>query len=153
MTGGSMNTVPNAATQTRQLFESFPIPAGVREGIRRTGFTQCTEIQERTLPISLAGQDVAGQAQTGTGKTAAFLIAIFSRLLTLPPPHKGHLPSPRAVIIAPTRELAVQILMDAQQLGADLPFKMLAVYGGIDYEKQRDDLAAGPDLLFPTPPP
>jgi ATP-dependent RNA helicase RhlB len=141
------DTIP----QARRTFDTFPIPPAVLEGVRRAGFTQCTEIQERTLPLSLAGQDVAGQAQTGTGKTAAFLIAIFSRLLTLPPPRKSHLPSPRAVIIAPTRELVVQILNDAQQLGQGLPFKMLAVYGGIDYEKQRDDLAAGPDILVGTP--
>jgi ATP-dependent RNA helicase RhlB len=146
-----MTVKTDTTPQARQTFDAFPIPPAVLEGVRRAGFTQCTEIQELTLPISLAGQDVAGQAQTGTGKTAAFLIAIFSRLLTLPPPRKGHPPSPRAVIIAPTRELVVQILKDAQQLGSGLPFKMLAVYGGIDYEKQRDELAAGPDILVGTP--
>ena len=143
------------APQARRTFDLFPIPPAVLEGIRRTGFTHCTEIQERTLPISLAGHDVAGQAQTGTGKTAAFLISIFSRLLTIPPPPAGGRPSPRALIIAPTRELVVQILKDAQQLsaggGSGLPFRMLAVYGGIDYEKQRDELAAGPDILIGTP--
>jgi len=143
------------APQARRTFDQFPIPPAVLEGIRRTGFTHCTEIQERTLPISLAGHDVAGQAQTGTGKTAAFLISIFSRLLTIPPPPAGGRPSPRALIIAPTRELVVQILKDAQQLsaggGSGLPFRMLAVYGGIDYEKQRDELAAGPDILIGTP--
>ncbi len=142
---------PSAIAPSRRTFDGFPIPPQVLDGIRRAGFTACTEIQELTLPISLAGQDVAGQAQTGTGKTAAFLIAIFSRLLTLPPPRKSHLPSPRALVIAPTRELVVQILKDAQQLGASLPFRSLAVYGGIDYEKQRTDLAAGPDLLIGTP--
>jgi len=155
-----MTVDTDTTPQARRTFDAFPIPPAVLEGVRRAGFTQCTEIQERTLPLSLAGQDVAGQAQTGTGKTAAFLIAIFSRLLTLPPPlganprgepRKGHTPSPRAVIIAPTRELVVQILKDAHQLGSGLPFKMLAVYGGIDYEKQRDELAAGPDILVGTP--
>ena len=115
------------------------------------GFTNCTEIQERSLPVSLAGRDVAGQAQTGTGKTAAFLIAIFSRFLTIPRGRQGHRSSPRALIIAPTRELAVQILKDAQQLGAGLPFRLLAVYGGIDYDKQRTALAAGTDILVGTP--
>jgi len=132
-------------------FENFPIPPAVLDGIRRVGFTQCTEIQERTLPITLEGKDVAGQAQTGTGKTAAFLIAIFSRLLSLPPPPKGHLPSPRALVIAPTRELVVQILKDAQSLGSELPFRNLAVYGGVDYEQQRTDLSHGPDILIGTP--
>ncbi|HEY4485519.1 MAG TPA: DEAD/DEAH box helicase [Nitrospiria bacterium] len=132
-------------------FDKFPIPEPVLEGIRRMGFTQCTEIQERTLPISLSGKDVAGQAQTGTGKTAAFLIAIFSRFLTLPPPPKGRIPSPRALVIAPTRELVVQILKDAQALGAHLPFRMHAVYGGIDYEEQRAALGLEPDILVGTP--
>jgi len=132
-------------------FENLPIPAPVLDGIRRVGFTQCTEIQERTLPITLEGKDVAGQAQTGTGKTAAFLVGIFSRLLTLPAPPKGHTPSPRALVIAPTRELVVQILKDAQAIGADLPFKMLAVYGGVDYDEQRQALGGSPDILIGTP--
>jgi ATP-dependent RNA helicase RhlB len=132
-------------------FEDLPIPAPVLDGIRRTGFTQCTEIQERTLPISLSGKDVAGQAQTGTGTTAAFLIAIFTRLLTLPPSPKSRIASPRALVIAPTRELVVQILKDAQSLGSELPFHMLAVYGGIDYEEQREALGQEPDILVGTP--
>jgi ATP-dependent RNA helicase RhlB len=132
-------------------FENLPIPPVVLDGIRRVGFTQCTEIQERTLPITLDGKDVAGQAQTGTGKTAAFLIAIFSRLLTLPPPPKGRIASPRALVIAPTRELTVQILKDAQSLGSELPFRMLAVYGGLDYNQQRTALAQEPDILIGTP--
>jgi ATP-dependent RNA helicase RhlB len=146
-----MTVDTDTTPQARRTFDQFPIPPAVLEGIRRAGFTQCTEIQERTLPISLAGQDVAGQAQTGTGKTAAFLISIFSRLLTTPPLQTGSRSSPRALIIAPTRELVVQILKDAQQLGSGLPFRMLAVYGGIDYEKQRDNLAAGLDILIGTP--
>ncbi|MEW6325261.1 MAG: DEAD/DEAH box helicase, partial [Nitrospirota bacterium] len=96
-----MKTATAVETPARSSFEAFPIPPPVLEGIRRTGFVQCTEIQERTLPVTLAGHDVAGQAQTGTGKTAAFLIAIFSRLLALPAPRRGAHPSPRALIIAP----------------------------------------------------
>lgn len=132
-------------------FDDLPIPAPVLEGIRRVGFAQCTDIQERTLPISLQGKDVAGQAQTGTGKTAAFLIGIFSRLLTSPQPPKGRRPSPRAIVIAPTRELVVQIVKDAQALGSGLPFRILAVYGGVDYEKQRNDLSREPDIVVGTP--
>jgi ATP-dependent RNA helicase RhlB len=147
----SMTTSARPIPHVSRLFEEFPLPPQVLDNIRRVGFTQCTDIQEGTLPITLAGHDVAGQAQTGTGKTAAFLIAIFSRLLTLPPARRGAVPSPRALIIAPTRELVVQILKDAHQLGTGLPFRMLAVYGGIDYEKQRDELAAGVDLLVGTP--
>ncbi len=82
-------------------------------GIDAVGFTTCTPIQEKTLPEALAGADVAGQAQTGTGKTAAFLISTFTRLLRNEAPGTG----PRALIIAPTRELVVQILHDAEALG------------------------------------
>ncbi len=132
-------------------FQELPLPPEVLEGIRRVGFTQCTEIQEKTLPFTLAGKDMAGQAQTGTGKTAAFLIAIFTRLLALPAPPEGKHPSPRALVIAPTRELAVQIFKDAQALGIATPFRMLVVYGGLDYQKQRADLESAPDILIGTP--
>jgi len=132
-------------------FQELHLLPEVLEGIRRVGFSQCTEIQEKTLPITLAGKDVAGQAQTGTGKTAAFLIAIFSRLLTLPAHPPGKYPSPRALIIAPTRELAVQIFKDAQALGSTTPFKMVVVYGGLDYQKQKAQLESSPDILIGTP--
>ncbi len=121
------------------------------QGIRQVGFSRCTEIQEKTLPVTLAGKDVAGQAQTGTGKTAAFLIGIFTRLLSLPPPPFGKRASPRALIIAPTRELAIQIFKDAKGLGSGTPFRLLVVYGGADYLKQKSELESGPDILIGTP--
>ncbi len=102
------------------------------------------------MPLALAGKDLAGQAQTGTGKTAAFLISVFSRLLrhrAMPVPE----PAPRALIIAPTRELVVQILGDAQQLGRFTGLSMQAVYGGMDYRKQRELLRTGCDILAGTP--
>jgi len=116
-------------------------------GIDAVGFTTCTPIQERTLPYALAGKDVAGQAQTGTGKTAAFLIAIFTRLLKHPQRKDG----PRALIVAPTRELVVQILNDAEGLGAFTGLTFHAVYGGVDYAKQRELLRDGVDILVGTP--
>ncbi|MFQ5950394.1 MAG: DEAD/DEAH box helicase [Nitrospiria bacterium] len=127
------------------------IPPPVLEGIQRLGFKVCTPIQEETLPLTLAGKDVAGQAQTGTGKTAAFLIALFSRLLRSDPPPVSRLSSPRAIVIAPTRELAIQIMQEAKALGGRTPFKILAVYGGIDYQKRRSMLGKGVDLLVGTP--
>jgi ATP-dependent RNA helicase RhlB len=116
-------------------------------GIDAVGFTTCTPIQAKTLPIALAGKDVAGQAQTGTGKTAAFLISTFSRLLKHPDRKEG----PRALIIAPTRELVVQILHDAEGLGQFTGLTFQAVYGGVDYAKQRELLRGGVDLLIGTP--
>jgi ATP-dependent RNA helicase RhlB len=121
------------------------------DGLDRLGYTHCTPIQERTLPITLAGRDVAGQAQTGTGKTAAFLISVFTRLLRTPPPPKSARSSPRALVVAPTRELAVQIEQEARAIGSGTGLSMMAVFGGVDYTKQRDALAAGVDLLVGTP--
>src|SRR5204862_39170 len=104
-----------AAPRTGRRFATFDLPEPVMAGIRAAGFTHCTPIQEKVLPLALAGRDVAGQAQTGTGKTAAFLITIFTRLLAHERP--GRPAAPRAFVIAPTRELVVQIANDARLLG------------------------------------
>src|SRR5262249_26796169 len=115
------------------------------------GFRNCTPIQAQTLPIALSGKDVAGQAQTGTGKTAAFLIALYQTLLKNPP-GPGRKPSSiRAIVVAPTRELAVQIFNDAEILGKHTGLKNAVVFGGVDYEKQRKTLADGVDVLIGTP--
>jgi len=121
------------------------------QGIRDAGFARCTPIQAQTLPIALAGRDVAGQAQTGTGKTAAFLIALFHALATRPVPHGRSRASIRALVVAPTRELAVQIHRDAEQLGRHTGLRLGVVYGGTDYDKQRRQIAAGLDVLIGTP--
>ena len=94
---------------------------------------------------------MAGQAQTGTGKTAAFLIAIFTRLLREPDHRRKGVAAPRALVVAPTRELAVQIHSDACLLGGETGLDMQVVYGGVDYQKQRETLRAGVDLLIGTP--
>lgn len=145
-------------------FTDLAIPEAVMLGIKACGFELCTPIQALTLPLTLAGHDVAGQAQTGTGKTAAFLIAAISRLLATKgdsAPALGQqgrereMPGcaePRILIIAPTRELVVQIEQDAHRLGAYTGLKIVAVYGGVDYEKQRLSLSNGSvDILIGTP--
>lgn len=132
-------------------FQSFDLPVPVMRGIQAAGFTACTPIQEEVLPIALRGRDVAGQAQTGTGKTAAFLISIFTRLLREPDRRPKGLVGPRALIVAPTRELAVQIHQDARLLGQSTGLEMQVVYGGVDYQKQRENLRGGVDLLIGTP--
>jgi len=132
-------------------FLSFNLPEPVMRGIQAAGFTVCTPIQEEVLPIALRGRDVAGQAQTGTGKTAAFLISIFTRLLREPGRRPKAVPGPRALVIAPTRELAVQIHTDARLLGRATGLEMHAVFGGVDYLKQRERLREGVDLLIGTP--
>ncbi|MCP4410491.1 MAG: ATP-dependent RNA helicase RhlB [Gammaproteobacteria bacterium] len=132
-------------------FARFQLPAVVQQGLDETKLTCCTMIQAQTLPIALEGNDVAGQAQTGTGKTAAFLVVLFTWLLKQPAPEKRKINQPRAIIIAPTRELAIQIHQDAQQLGRYTSFRMALVYGGTDYLKQRKQLESGVDILIGTP--
>ena len=131
-------------------FDSMPLHENVLAGIRDAGFEFCTPIQAKTLPIALKGHDVAGQAQTGTGKTAAFLIAAYEYLMNNPVEFDGpH--QPRVFCLAPTRELAVQIANDAEELGKHTGFKIGLAFGGTDYEKQRNTLQDGVDLLIGTP--
>src|SRR5579864_753365 len=132
-------------------FSSLHLHPALMQGIIDAGFVTCTPIQAQTLPIALAGHDVAGQAQTGTGKTAAFLVAMYHSLLTRPAAAQRQPTSVRALIVAPTRELAVQIHHDALTLGAHTGLRQLVVFGGIDYEKQRTQLAAGCEVLIGTP--
>ena len=116
-------------------FASLGLIDEVMAGIKQAGFVECTPIQAQTLPLALAGRDVAGQAQTGTGKTAAFLVALYQALLTRAPAPSRTKTSVRALIVAPTRELAVQIHRDALVLGAHTGLKHTVVFGGIDYDK------------------
>jgi ATP-dependent RNA helicase RhlB len=132
-------------------FDSLDLPDVVMQGIEATGFSHCTQIQAETLPLALAGKDVAGQAQTGTGKTAAFLIVTFTRLLRQPPAEGRRPNQPRALILAPTRELAIQIHKDAEGLGPMTGLTLGLVYGGVDYDKQRRQLEEGVDILIGTP--
>jgi len=130
-------------------FSELGLLPEVEAGVRRAGFSHCTPIQALTLPPALQGHDLAGQAQTGTGKTAAFLLVIFQRLLQDREP--GDRRHPRALIVAPTRELALQIHKDAETLGAETGLKLGLAYGGVDYDKQRQQLQAGVDILIGTP--
>ncbi len=132
-------------------FDSLTIPESVKRGVAELGFTRATPIQAQTLPVALAGRDVAGQAQTGTGKTAAFLIALFNRLLNDPGAANRPVNAPRAIVISPTRELAVQIHSDALAIGKYTGLKQAIVFGGVDYDKQRRILEEGVDVLIGTP--
>ena len=134
---------------TDVYFADLKLPHAVSAGVAACGFVRATPVQAATLPLLLAGKDVAAQAQTGTGKTAAFLIGIFTRLARTKRPKPS--PYPRALAVAPTRELAIQIQEDAKALGHFLKPKIVTVFGGIDYVKQRDQLRAGCDLLIGTP--
>jgi ATP-dependent RNA helicase RhlB len=133
------------------VFESFDLHPRMLSGLHAAGFVRCTPIQALTLPVALSGHDVAGQAQTGTGKTAAFLVAVLNRLLTQPAVADRKLTDPRAVILAPTRELAIQIDKDFRNIGRDTGLTSALIYGGVDYDKQRDMLRAGCDIIIATP--
>jgi len=132
-------------------FTNLHLPETLARGIADAGFERCTPIQAQTLPKALAGIDVAGQAQTGTGKTAAFLVAMYSRLLRAEIPATRKVNAPLALIIAPTRELAVQIHNDAEILGQYTGLKLGLAFGGVDYDKQRRELEDGVDVLIGTP--
>ena len=132
-------------------FSSFDLHPSLLAGLEAAGFTRCTPIQALTLPVALAGGDVAGQAQTGTGKTLAFLVAVMNRLLTRPALAERKPEDPRALILAPTRELAIQIHKEAVKVGAGLGLRFALVYGGVDYDKQRELLQQGVDVIIATP--
>jgi ATP-dependent RNA helicase RhlB len=136
-------------------FDTLSLHESLQAGIRDAGFEFCTPIQAQTLPIALKGNDVAGQAQTGTGKTAAFLIAAYQKLLSQEAPAASDddkaQKQPRIFALAPTRELAVQIAQDAEDLGKHTGLKIGLAFGGTDYEKQRRTLEDGVDLLIGTP--
>lgn len=133
---------------TEQRFIDFPLCDQVLAALDSKGFEFCTPIQAKTLPFTLAGQDIAGQAQTGTGKTLAFLVAMFHHLYKNPIPTKSH--QPRALILAPTRELAVQIASDASIFLAHTEFKLALAYGGDGYDKQLQAIEKGVDVLVGT---
>ena len=127
-------------------FTDLNLDPRIQDGIRDAGFVECTKVQERTFEYSLEGIDVTVQSQTGTGKTAAFLISIFELFLK-----EEYFDDRFALIIVPTRELAVQIEQEAQLLGTHLDFKMACVYGGVGYEEQERALREGVDILIATP--
>ena len=136
----------------KKRFHDFDLPAEVMHGIAELGFKYCTEIQALSLEQALAGKNIAGKAQTGSGKTAAFLVAILTRYLRTPENRAKTGGNPRALVIAPTRELVIQICKDADAIGKYCGLRSLAVYGGMDYDRQRREVLAQPvDLLVATP--
>jgi ATP-dependent RNA helicase RhlB len=142
--------VPEAPGKTR--FHDLDLPDPVLHAVADVGFQYCTPIQAEIMPSTLNGRDAFGRAQTGTGKTAAFLITILTRMLARP--RKGKTPpgTPRVLIIAPTRELVLQIAEEAKLLSTYCPFSIVSVFGGMDYEKQQRQLQGKPvDIVVATP--
>lgn len=163
----------NHLTETR--FSNLELSDAILSGLKEAGFDHCTPIQDKTLPLALRGKDVAGQAQTGTGKTAAFLLATFQHLINdeadlgeedeteydedgeivekvIVKPIKNRIINyPRALILAPTRELAIQIHKDALQLSKRLNLSFALIYGGTDYQKQLTKVKTNVDIIIGTP--
>jgi ATP-dependent RNA helicase RhlB len=133
---------------TEKRFNEFALPAELQSALDEAGFIYCTPIQERSLPILLDGRDIAGQAQTGTGKTAAFLVTVITRLLSLA--DRDPLLS-SALIVAPTRELSHQIYQEACTLCRHTDLKIAEVVGGVDYKQQAEILRRGVDIIICTP--
>ncbi len=132
-------------------FSGLGLPEPLLRGVEDAGFKFCTPIQAESLPLALEGKDVEGQAQTGTGKSAAFLLATFAHLMKHPAPDGRKPTQPRAIMLAPTRELAIQIHKDAEQLGKYTDFRKVLVYGGTGYDSQKQALQDGVDILIGTP--
>jgi len=143
-------TVP--PVEGRMRFHDVELPSSLMHAISDLGFQYCTPIQAEILPSTLAGRDATGKAQTGTGKTAAFLITIITRLLASPLQKKRTQASPRVLILAPTRELVMQISEEARELSKYTSLNIVSVFGGMDYVKQRNQLARGSiDMVVATP--
>lgn len=143
---------PAAQTYEPVRFQELALPDPLVAAVDELGFEFCTPIQGRSLPFSLSDYDVTGQAQTGTGKTAAFLITLFTRFWENPLQTEQRTGTPRALVLAPTRELAMQIEGDAQSLSKHMGMRTVCVVGGMDYGKQREELEEGPvDVLVATP--
>jgi ATP-dependent RNA helicase RhlB len=136
---------------TDVFYENLDLHPLLHQGLAAAGITRCTPIQALTLPVALLGRDVAGQAQTGTGKTFAFLVALMDRLLKNPAHPDRKDSDPRALVIAPTRELAIQIEKDFQTIGKATGLRSALIYGGVDYDKQRQQLRDGCDIIIATP--
>ena len=122
----------------------------IQKALETQGYTKPTPIQEQAIPQLLAGHDLLGAAQTGTGKTAAFAIPILQKLIVEKTPSKGKRPI-KAVVIAPTRELAIQIGDSFKKYGANLPLKTSVIYGGVSQNPQTRALKQGVDIIVATP--
>ena len=147
----SVFKVPVVDGKTR--FHDFELPREIMHAVYDLKFHYCTPVQTETFTKSLIGEDVTAQAQTGTGKTAAYLITIFTHFLKHPIEGKRHHGTPRALILAPTRELVMQIERDARGLGKYIPCSILAILGGMDYSKQEEILKGEPAICSCAPRP
>ena len=128
-----------------KTFEDFDLPKSLHKAVEELGFTNPTPIQEKAFPVILSGRDMMGIAQTGTGKTFAYLLPILKQWKF------QKTDSPRVLILVPTRELVVQVVEEVQKLTTYMSVRTLGIYGGVNINTQRKDLALGVDILVGTP--
>jgi ATP-dependent RNA helicase RhlB len=140
------------APRSTVTFRELGLPEPLLRAVDDLGFERCTPIQQEVLPYTLLGHDCIGKAQTGTGKTAAFLLTIMTDLLRNPPEEPRYMGEPRALVIAPTRELVLQIAKDAEALASHTELHIVTLIGGVDYDRQRQQLERRlVDILVATP--
>ena len=142
----------SVATPVDATFDQFGLAADILKAIKEQGYTTPTPIQAKAIPVVLAGRDVMGAAQTGTGKTASFSLPIIQRLL----PHANTSASParhpvRALILTPTRELADQVAANVHAYAKHTPLRSAVVFGGVDMNPQMAELRRGVEILIATP--
>ncbi|NDE60759.1 MAG: DEAD/DEAH box helicase, partial [Cyclobacteriaceae bacterium] len=126
-------------------FDSFKLNKQLLQAVADAGYLEATPIQQKTIPLALAGHDVLGIAQTGTGKTAAYLLPLLMKVKYAQGKH------PRALILAPTRELVMQIEEVARQLSQYTDLRIVSLYGGLGPKPQIEQVQAGVDVLIATP--
>jgi ATP-dependent RNA helicase RhlE len=132
-------------------FAQFPLDARLQQGVREMDFTTPTPIQVAAIPPALKGHDILGSAETGTGKTAAFLLPTMHKLLTAPSPKNQQRTGPRVLVLVPTRELALQVADHAERLGAHTKLRSAAIFGGVSLVNQEKVLQRGVDIVIATP--
>jgi len=151
-TAWDVNEFVVAPEEGKTRFHDLELPKALMHAIADLGFRYASPIQSESLPVVLDGDDIVAKAQTGTGKTAAFLISMIDTFLREPIDGKRRTGTPRALILAPTRELVVQIAKDAEDLCKYTRLSVVSIVGGMDYQKQRDDLRQSPcDIMVATP--
>ncbi len=148
----SLDQFPVEPEEGKTRFHDLDLPLSLMHAIADLDFKFCTPIQAETLPGTLAGKDITGRAQTGTGKTAAFLITILAKVIRNPIKKKRANGTPRALIIAPTRELVIQIAKDCRELSKYAHVRTITIFGGMDYRKQKEKLSKQRiDIMVATP--
>src|SRR3982750_1633095 len=140
-------------TEARFSFSDLALAPELLHAVRDAGYTYPTAIQEQAIPLALAGRDLIGLAQTGTGKTAGFTLPIVHNLLTVPLPADGDEPQHRVrvLVLTPTRELSAQVEASFRKYAKYTDLRIVPIFGGVGLEPQSRALRKGVDVIIATP--